>query len=93
MITTLGGQAPVIIETASWNRCSVIRGICFLAPQLITAINTLVDIILTVLIEKGPDIIAAGLILLLNLLQGILDNIGQIVNHCYRYHYHFPSMH
>ena len=79
MITTLGGQAPVIIEQLLGIVAQLLEGFVSLAPQLITAINTLVDIILTVLIEKGPDIIAAGLTLLLNLLQGILDNIGQIV--------------
>jgi tape measure domain-containing protein len=78
IVDQLAALAPKVLIALGIMIDTVIAFVIQSAPKLAIAIGVLVDSIIQVLVTNAPRIIAAGFKLLMDLLSGISNNIGQI---------------
>jgi hypothetical protein len=77
-IMIIGKALPPLMKILGAFLGHLADTLIMLVPKLIRIIGMLIDGIIRLMVEKGPEFIAAGLGLLINLLTGIRDNIDQI---------------
>ncbi len=72
--------APVILKAIGVIVEHILDTLIKLVPKVTILIEKVIDAIIKIVKEKGPGLIEAGYQLLLNLLQGLKDNIGEITS-------------
>jgi len=82
-LEAIGAALPALVKGFAKGLVELVKVFADAAPELVGAavaelLITLIDAVLKIVNEKAPDIIEAGINLLLALLQGIKDNIGEI---------------
>jgi tape measure domain-containing protein len=70
---------PMLIQALDPILDSVITLLIKFIPRLTTLVITLIDSIITILSQKGPELLSVGYELLISFLNGLANNIGEII--------------